>query len=102
MAMATQHATPARHNRACAWLRLRPNGRIDGVGAPAFALADGEGVEAVGVAVAPTANGGRARMRRAISGIVTRQNTPRPMYVWRHPATSTKCCTIGGQTAPAR
>ena len=30
------------------------------------------------------------------------QNTPMPMYVWRHRTFWIKCCTIGGHSVPAR
>ena len=67
MAIATQQAVPATHSSACAWFRLRPNGRCDGT-AP----------RSVGVATVCNA-GGRARMANASSGKVTMQNRPSPV-----------------------
>ena len=34
--------------------------------------------------------------------MVTRQNTPMPIYVKRQPSEPMKCCTTGGQIVPAR
>jgi MFS family permease len=38
----------------------------------------------------------------ASGSIVQKQKIPMPMCVVRHPAVSTKCCTTGGHTVPAR
>ena len=47
-------------------------------------------------------SGGRRFMSNASAVIVTKQNMPSQMYVWRQPTVATKCWTIVGQIAPPR
>src|SRR3989475_9889442 len=88
MDMATQHASPATERSASKAFGVRPNGRSG-----RFAMAP---------EVARPGKGGRFLSSNASGSIVARQNTPNPMYVTRQPAVSKKCCSTGGQTAPAR
>ena len=57
IAIATQQATPAMQSSVCAAFSDRPNGRVEGTGAPGLATL-----------VATTAAGGRARMREREPG----------------------------------
>src|SRR6267143_1781870 len=88
MDMATQHARPATERSASKAFGVRPNGR--------------SGRFAVAPELAWPGKGGRLRSSNASGSIVARQNAPSPIYVARQPAVSKKCCSTGGQTAPAR
>ena len=87
--IATQQATPAMHSSDLQRCRRERHS-----GLPA---------RAAGVpAPAPCSAGGRRRSISASGSIVTTQNTPMPMWVARQPKPAMKCCTTGGQKAPAR
>ena len=66
--IATQQATPAMQSSVCAAFIDRPNGRVDGTGAPARTGAC-DGASA----------GGRARMKSASAAIVRAEKMPMPM-----------------------
>ncbi len=77
------------HSRICTVRGFMPIGRSLASGAP-------------GTASAITGCAGGLRRNTSDSGsIVTTQNTPMPMYVWRQPTESMKNCMTGGQIAPA-
>ncbi len=68
IAIATQQATPATDSSACAPFIDRPNGRVDGCGAPALSALD-----------SATSAGGRPRMKSASDAITIAVKMPRPM-----------------------
>jgi hypothetical protein len=92
--IATQQATPATDISAVAAVGDIPNGRARSRGERAVAAVDFAG--------ATTATGGLGRIKSASAAIESAQKIAMPRYVWRHPASSMKCCAIGGHTAPAR
>ena len=87
--IAMQHVRPATIRSPWSAPGEKPSGRGEPVAARAPA---GESSNA----------GGRRRSTSASGRMTATQKRPMPTCVWRQPAVSTKCCTIGGHTAPAR
>ena len=89
--IATQQATPATHSSTWAWFRRQAEGpRRRHRGRAALWPA------------AATAAGGRGRISSASSGIVSdAERRPGRCRSGASRRVSTKCCTIGGQIAPA-